>query len=78
MPINQSPVPGHYYVNLTGQLIKVRCMLYNQSELTFVRLEYQDGHQLTVGIDEWNWLDLRPYADWFLGGAKAKDTEQEG
>ncbi|NOY66493.1 MAG: hypothetical protein GXP13_03675 [Gammaproteobacteria bacterium] len=77
MSKKQLPVPGKYYINLTGQLIKVRCVLYSDSELAVVRLEYQDGHQLTVMIDEWNWLDLRPYADWFLGDPESS-SELEG
>lgn len=72
------PVPGNYYVNLTGQLIKVRCVLYSDGVLTVIRLEYQDNHQLAVRLDEWNWLDLRPYADWFLDDANEKDSELEG
>ena len=70
MSKKQLPVPGNYYVNLTGQLIKVLCVLYSDGELAIVRLEYQDGHQMTVKFEEWNWLDLRPYADWFLGEAE--------
>ena len=78
MPKKQLPVPGNYYVNLTGQLIKVCCVLYSEGELSVIRLEYQDGHQLTVQLEEWNWLDLRPYADWFLGDSEIKDDELEG
>ena len=72
----QQPVPGNYYVNLTGQLIKVRYLLYSNAELSTIVLEYQDGCRLFVSLDEWDWLDLRPYSDWFFGD-KSVDSGQE-
>lgn len=62
------PVPGDYYINLSGQLIKVKYVLYSQSAITMIMLEYQDNHCFTVRFDEWQWLDLKPYSDWFFGG----------
>ena len=77
MSNNKAPVPGNYYVNLTGQLIKIRYLLYSGGELAMIMLEYQDGHQLKIGQEEWNWLDLRDYSDWFMGSANEQETEQE-
>ncbi len=77
MSKQKKPVPGEYYINLTGQLIKVRYLLYNQAEISLVMLEYQDGHRLSVQLDEWHWLDLKPYSDWFFGDTNA-ETELEG
>lgn len=73
----QQPVPGNYYVNLTDHLIRVVCTLYSDGELVAVRLEYQDSNQLTVNLDEWDFLDLKPYIDWCVGDS-GKDTELEG
>jgi len=77
MSKKREPVPGNYYVNLTGQLIKVRYLLYSYGEMTMVMLEYQDGHQLKVQLDEWEWLDLRDYSDWFMGESSKQGTERE-
>jgi len=77
MSNKQEPVPGNYYVNLTGQLIKVRYLLYSGGEISMVMLEYQDGHQLKVQLDEWLWLDLRDYSDWFMGESRKRESEQE-
>ena len=72
----QQPVPGEYYINETGQLIKVRCMLYRDAEISMIMLQYQDGCHLTIRMDEWNWLALKPYSDWFFGSQSA-DSGQE-
>jgi len=77
MSNKREPVPGNYYVNLTGQLIKVRYLLYSGCEITMVMLEYQDGHQLKVQLDEWLWLDLRDYSDWFMGESSKRESERE-
>jgi len=76
MPKQQQPVPGEYYINLTGQLIKVRYLLYKQDVISLILLEYQDGHRMSVKLDEWNWLDLKPYSDWFFGD-NAADSGRE-
>lgn len=68
----QQPVPGEYYINETGQLIEVRCMLYRDAEISMIMLLYQDGCRLTIRMDEWNWLALKPYSDWFFGGHRAR------
>lgn len=72
MSKQQQPVPGEYYINLTGQLIKVRYLLYTQAEISRIMLEYQDGHRLSVKLDEWLWLDLKPYSEWFFGDSAAE------
>ena len=62
-----TPVPGDYYINLSGQLIKVKYVLYSGSVISMVMLEYHDSHQFNVRMDEWIWLDLKPYSEWFFG-----------
>ncbi|HEC28794.1 MAG TPA: hypothetical protein ENI65_04305 [Gammaproteobacteria bacterium] len=77
MENQQKPVPGKYYVNLTGQLIKVRYLIYSHGEISLILLEYQDGHQISVDCQEWNWLDLKHYTDWFLDNRKSADSGLE-
>lgn len=72
MSKQQQPVPGEYYINLTGQLIKVRYLLYSQAEISLIMLEYQDGHRLSVKLNEWFWMDLKPYSEWFFGDSDAE------
>ncbi len=76
MQQQKKPIAGDYYVNLTGQLIKVRYLLYSNAQLSTIVLEYQDGCRLFVSLDEWYWLDLRPYSEWFFGD-RSVDTGQE-
>jgi len=74
MASQQTPIPGNYYVNKTGQLIKVRYILYCGGDISHVILEYLDGHRMFVELDEWRWLDLTRYSDWYL--EKESETEQ--
>ncbi|VAW76463.1 hypothetical protein MNBD_GAMMA12-3667 [hydrothermal vent metagenome] len=64
MAVKQEPVPGYYYINLTGQLIKVKALLYVEAHLARVVVEYLDGKILNIRLDEWNWLDLSVYSEW--------------
>lgn len=64
MSIQQEPIPGRYYINLTGQMIKVRALLYLNGLLTRVIIEYLDGNIIYVAADEWCWLDLSIYNEW--------------
>jgi hypothetical protein len=66
MTTQLNPVPGDYYINLSGQLIKVKYVLYSQSVISRVMLEYQGSHCFNVRLDEWQWLDLKPYSEWFF------------
>ncbi len=58
------PIPGSYYVNLTGQLVKVRVVLYVGGAPRRVAFEYLDGSRVNVSLDEWDWLDLSCYRKW--------------
>lgn len=64
MTVRQKPVPGFYYINLTGQLIKVRALLYVGGAVRRVVVEYLDGSVLKLALEEWDWLDLARYTDW--------------
>jgi len=58
MSIHQTPVVGSWYVNLTGQLLKVWAVGYADSRLSRVVVEYLNGSRMVVDIDQWNLLDL--------------------
>lgn len=65
MAMSRKPVPGCYYINLTGQLIKVRALLYVQGTASRVLFEYLDGNRANVSLEEWDWLDLSCYRERF-------------
>ena len=52
MTVRQKPVPGFYYINLTGQLIKVRALLYVEGAVRRVILEYLDGSVIKLALEE--------------------------
>ncbi len=58
MSIQQKPVVGSWYVNLTGQLLKVRAVSYSASMLSKVVVEYLGGRRLIVSAEQWALLDL--------------------
>jgi len=77
MTVRQRPVPGFYYINFTGQLIKVRALLYAEGEVRRVVLEYLDGSVIHVPMQEWDWLDLARYTDWLDRRRPRLDLERE-
>ncbi len=77
MSIQQEPIPGRYYINLTGQMIKVRALLYLNGLLTRVIIEYLDGNIIYVAADEWGWLDLSIYNEWRGSRRVKRDLEKE-
>ncbi len=54
----QEPVPGSWYVNRTGKLMKVRLMLYRGRRRRALLIEYLEGQCQIVGIDDWYRLQL--------------------
>ncbi len=77
MTVRQKPVPGFYYINVTGQLIKVRALLYVQGSVRRVVIEYLDGSVIKLALDEWDWLDLARYTDWLERNRPALSCERE-
>lgn len=77
MAARQKPVPGFYYINLTGQLIKVRALLYVDGVVRRVVLEYLDGSVIKLALEEWDWLDLARYTDWLERNRPAAGCERE-
>ena len=58
MSIQQRPLVGNWYVNLTGQLIKVIAVGFADGRISKVVIEYINGKRQIVAIDTWNLLDL--------------------
>jgi len=58
MSIQQKPIVGSWYVNLTGQLLKVWAVSYAGSAVSKVVIEYLNGTRMVVDITKWNLLDL--------------------
>lgn len=58
MSIQQQPIVGSWYVNLTGQLLKVWAVGYTGTQISTVVVEYLNGTRMVIGIDKWNLLDL--------------------
>ncbi len=58
MSIQQKPNVGSWYVNLTGQLLKVWAVSYSGSTLSKVVVEYLSGSRVVIDIDQWDLLDL--------------------
>jgi hypothetical protein len=77
MGIQQRPVPGYYYINLTGQMIKVKALLYVEGDLSRVVIEYLDGRTININVDEWSWLDLSVYSEWLETRKETRDIEYE-
>ncbi len=58
MFLQQKPIPGYWYSNLSGQLIQVRAILYTSGERSHIVLEDIHGKLDYVDLDGWRGLDL--------------------
>ena len=58
MPVKQKPVVGNWYMNLSGQLIKVWGLGYATGRLNNVVIELLNGKRKIICIDEWWSMDL--------------------
>jgi hypothetical protein len=58
MYLQQRPIPGYWYSNLSGQLLQVRAMVYACGERRSIVLEDIHGKRNYVDTDGWNALDL--------------------
>jgi hypothetical protein len=61
MAIQQKPVVGNWYVNLTGQLLKICAVAYDTGDLSKVVIEFLSGKKLILDLDKWHLLDLETY-----------------
>ncbi len=58
MAQNIKPEVGNWYMNVTGQLIKVWALAYHETRPCSVVIEYLNGEKRIVSIGDWNRLDL--------------------
>lgn len=70
-------MPGYYYINVAGQLVKVKVLLYVAGKLARVIIEYLDGRVSNVAAAEWDWLDLACYNEWLTERAERNGIERE-
>lgn len=57
----QDPIVGGWFVNLTGQLIKVKLVMYEQDKLHRVLIQYLDGTIKLINKDDWFCLKLNKH-----------------
>ena len=58
----KTPRINHWYVNLTGQLIKVRMLVFEPEGLKQVVIEYLDGTKTPVNRHDWDCLELAEHS----------------
>jgi hypothetical protein len=58
MFLQQRPIPGYWYSNLSGQLIQVRAILYISGKRTRIVLEDIHGKRSSVNVVSWRNMDL--------------------
>lgn len=58
MSVKQRPVVGNWYMNLSGQLIKVWALGYTAGQVRKVVIEYLNGKRRIIGIGDWWSMDL--------------------
>lgn len=57
----QDPTVGSWFVNLTGQLIKVKLVIFNKDKLQRVLIQYLDGNTKLINHDDWSYLKLNKH-----------------
>ena len=58
MYLQQKPIPGYWYSNLSGQLLQVRALVYTTGQSRSIVLEDIHGKRDHVDSDGWNALVL--------------------
>ncbi|MFK5915191.1 MAG: hypothetical protein QM484_12525 [Woeseiaceae bacterium] len=54
----QEPTIGEWFVNLTGQLIKVKLLMFDEIQLNRVLIQYLDGTTKLIDKEDWFCLKL--------------------
>lgn len=62
MTTQHEPVIGNWYVNRTGQLIKVRLLAYQSAKPVSAMIEYLDGTTKVIDMEAWSCLELNRHA----------------
>lgn len=58
MFLQQRPIPGYWYSNLSGQLIQVRAILYTSGKRSHIVLEDIHGKRVYIDVPGWQGMDL--------------------
>jgi hypothetical protein len=58
MYLQQQPIPGYWYSNLSGQLIQVRALVYLSGKRSRVVLEDISGKRESVDYEDWHGMDM--------------------
>ena len=58
MLLQQKPIPGYWYSNFSGQLIRVRAIVYLAGQRRRIVLEDISGKRESVDVDSWHGMDL--------------------
>lgn len=62
MHAQRTPLVNTWYTNLTGQLFKVRMILYRGEKLTLIAIEYLDGNREVITRNDWECLKLMKHS----------------
>ena len=57
----QDPIVGTWFVNQTGQLIKVKLLMFNEEKLHRVLIQYLDGSTKLINNEDWFCLKLNKH-----------------
>lgn len=57
----QEPTVGAWFVNLTGQLIKVKLLMFDDEKLHRVLIQYLDGTTKLINQEDWFCLKLNKH-----------------
>ena len=52
------PVPGYWYINRTGKLMRVRFVSHGKNGVESILIQYIEGATQTISIEDWRCLDL--------------------
>lgn len=57
----QDPTVGSWFVNLTGQLIRVKLVIFSKDKRHRVLIQYLDGSTKLIKHDDWVCLKLNKH-----------------
>ncbi len=63
MAINNEPIIGAWYINLSSQFLRVWGMVYNNGESERIVLHYLNGMRFIIALEDWYKLDLLRYPE---------------
>lgn len=63
MAINNEPIIGAWYINLSSQFLRVWGMVYNNGEPQRIVLHYLNGMRFIIELEDWYKLDLLRYPE---------------